>query len=70
MCGTRSATGLPLRQSAVDNMNFRGGQNQGDLDLMGKPVVVSLFEDVGDHFIKTGEKIKIDTRTGKYMERA
>jgi hypothetical protein len=21
-------------------------------------------------FIKTGEKIKIDTRTGKYMERA
>ena len=27
-------------------------------------------EDVPNHIIKTGEKIKVDTRTGKYMERA
>ena len=38
---------------------------------MQKPVVLETGITIqAPLFIKTGEKIKIDTRTGKYMERA
>jgi elongation factor P len=36
-----------------------------------KPVVLETGNSIQvPLFIKTGEKLKIDTRTGKYMERA
>ena len=46
-------------------------EEQSHANNVQKPIVVETGITIqAPLFIKTGEKIKIDTRTGKYMERA